>query len=102
MPTITKKEVMQAVVNINDWIELDPPIESAEEMTIPEMKSAIEIRQKGEDKFEETDVLPGDASSLKINTVRQLRRLKVTLPEGWEKKYKDADQVFVQGLICIG
>lgn len=90
MASITKTEVIAAIKDLNDFIGYETPITTDESKTIPQLFAEIEQKQKGKEKFLETDFVPGDQNSLKIDTVRQLRRLKVTLPAGWNDKYVNA------------
>lgn len=92
MATIAKKEVIAAINDINSLITFEKPIANDEKMTVAQLKGEIEAKQKTDNEaFLEGDFNPGQEDSLKIQTVKDLIRLKVTIPATWKGLIDDAE-----------
>ncbi len=86
MPSITRKEMIEALEDIQELIMMDSPIEVTDDMTMSDIVEELNEKQDGPDRFEDGDFLPGEEDSLKIKTVRILKRKEVTIPIEWEPK----------------
>jgi len=86
MASVTKKEVVQAINDINDLLGFDTPIQATEDMSVAALTAAIAEKQEGEDAFVADDFRPGKKNSLTIDTVKILKRLKIKIPAVWEKR----------------
>ena len=91
MATLTKKEIINVINELNAFIEFETQIDNSPEKTNKELIDGIEEKQGTDELLIDGDFSPGSKDSLKIKTVKDLIRMKVTLPETWANRLIDAE-----------